>query len=208
MDLGNHTNDARPAVTGRRPPSGTVEGGQPGSRAVRRRAENAGPRAARGARRGRGDAATPTAPRRTGAGRNAACGGRHAGGHPAGGHPVRGVRDRQTEDLRPGTDAQEEFVRRAVPRGRLALGTPREVLALRAPHKGGEHPAGADHGRGSSPRRPERACVARRPRRLLVGSVPRPVLGRLDRFLAGLAVVTASATAVVLLGLLADLAAS
>jgi hypothetical protein len=118
------------------------------------------------------------------------------------------VRDRQTEDLRPGTDAQEEFVRRAVPRARLALGTPREVLALRAPRRGGEHPAGADHGRGSSPRRPERACVARRPRRLLVGSVPRPVLGRLDRFLAGLAVVTASATAVVLLGLLADLAAS
>jgi hypothetical protein len=207
MDLGNHTNDARPAVTGRRPPKGMGEGGQPGPRAVRRRAESAGPTAARGARRGRGDASAPIAPRRTGAGRNAACGGR-----PGRGHPVGGARGRQAEDLRPGAGAREGFVRRAVPRARPALGAPREVLALRAPHRAGGHPAGVDQGRGSSPwvssRQPDRACVARRPRRLPVGFVPRPVLGRLDRFLAGLAVVTASATAVVLLGLLADLAAS
>lgn len=207
MDLGNHTKDARPAVTGRRPPRGAGEGGRPGPRGARRRAESAGPTAVRGARRGRGDATVPIAPRRTGAGRNAACGGR-----PAGGRPVGGAQGCRAEDLHPGAGAREGFVRRAVPRARLALGVPREVLALRAPHRGGGRPAGVERGCRSSPRvpsrRPDRMCVARRPRRLPVGFVPRPVLGRLDRFLAGLAVVTASATAVVLLGLLADLAAS
>jgi hypothetical protein len=56
-------------------------------------------------------------------------------------------------------------------------------------------------------RRADGACVVRRTRRRPVEFVRGPVLAALDRVLVGLAVMMASAAAVVLLGLLADLAA-
>lgn len=215
MVLGDDTNDARRVVAGRRSPNGSGEGGRPGRPAVRRRAESTGPAPARGARRARGDVAAPIAPRRNGAGRDAVCGGR-----PGGGYPVRGTRDHQAGELRrgdgprlrpgPGTGTREDAVRGVVPRERLDLHSPAGVLGGPDPHGRGGQPGDPDPRRGCAPgvvRRADGACVVRRTRRRPVEFVRGPVLAALDRVLVGLAVMMASAAAVVLLGLLADLAA-